>query len=140
MSPQALPFPGPIYARAEALTSPPAPARRKRREQRLQRTNLAMIALTLLMYFMGTIHVALALRVDLIAFFDQHAIEGGVTIFDDQGDRLVWLQIMIELLNVSIPLTYCRAHAAHPHFAVWSERTFMSVRTCANERPRYGSA
>ena len=62
-----------------------------------------MIALTLLMYFMGTIHVALAIRVDLIAFFDQHAIEGGVTIFDDQGDRLVWLQIMIELLDVSLP-------------------------------------
>ena len=59
-----------------------------------------MITLTFLMYLLGTVHVALALRVDLIAFFDQHAIEGGVTIFDDQGDLLVWLQIMIELLNV----------------------------------------
>ena len=62
-----------------------------------------MIASMLLMYCLGAAQIALVLHVDLIAFFDQHAIEGGVTIFDDQGDRLVWLQIMIELLNVSLP-------------------------------------
>ena len=44
------------------------------------------------MYSMGTIHVAFALHVDLVAFFDQHAIEGGGTIFNDQGNRFDWLQ------------------------------------------------
>lgn len=73
----------------------------KRRSQRLAPTNVVMITLIVLMYCMSTIHIALALRVNLIAFFDQHAIEGGVTIFDDQGDPLVWIQIMLELLNVS---------------------------------------
>ncbi|KAI0749967.1 hypothetical protein C8Q80DRAFT_1066899, partial [Daedaleopsis nitida] len=72
---------------------------KKRRSKRLAPMNVVMITLTVLMYCMSTIHVALAMRVNLIAFFDQHAIEGGLTIFDDQGDPLVWIQIMLELLN-----------------------------------------
>ena len=62
-----------------------------------------MIVLTVLMYCMSTVHIALALQVNLIAFFDQHAIEGGLTILDEQGDALVWVQIMLELLNVGCP-------------------------------------
>ena len=76
-------------------------ASRKRREQRLQRSNLLMIASTVLMYCMGTVQVALALHVDLIAFFDQHAIEGGVTIFDDEGNRFTLIPIMLQCFNVS---------------------------------------
>lgn len=59
-----------------------------------------MITLIMLMYCMSTVHIALALQVNLIAFFNQHAIEGGLTILDDQGNPLVWVQIMLELLNV----------------------------------------
>ena len=77
--------------------------RRKARSQRMAPVNIAMIVLTVLMYCMSTVHIALALRVNLIAFFDQHAIEGGVTILDNQGDPLVWIQIMLELVNVSRP-------------------------------------
>ncbi|KAH9933641.1 uncharacterized protein BXZ73DRAFT_101025 [Epithele typhae] len=71
----------------------------KRRPQRMARTNIIMIVLTVLMYCMSTVHIALALRVNLIAFFEQHAIEGGTTILDDQGSPLVWVQIGLELLN-----------------------------------------
>ena len=74
---------------------------RKRREQRLQRSNLLMIASTVLMYCMSTTQVALVLHVDLIAFFDQHAIEGGVTILDDQGNSFIWIQNMLQCFNVS---------------------------------------
>ena len=63
-------------------------------------TNLVMITLTVLMYCMSTAHIALALRADLIAFFEQHAIEGGPNILNDQGDALVWVQNMLELINV----------------------------------------
>ena len=75
-------------------------ASRKRREQRLQRSNLLMIASTLIMYCMSTAQVALVLQVDLIAFFDQHAIEGGVSILDDQGNRFTWIQNMLQFFNV----------------------------------------
>ncbi|KAH9934479.1 uncharacterized protein BXZ73DRAFT_100671 [Epithele typhae] len=72
---------------------------RKSRKQRMARTNLVMTALTVLMYCMSTVHVAMALRVDLMAFFDQHAIEGGLSILEEQGDPLIWGQICLELIN-----------------------------------------
>ena len=53
------------------------------------------------MYCMGTTQIALVLYAGLIAFFDQHAIEGSLTIFDDQGNRIVWIPVMLQLLNVS---------------------------------------
>ena len=59
-----------------------------------------MIALTLLMYFMATVHVALALRVDLIAFFDQRAANGGQTVLNDVSSPLVYAQIAVEVVNV----------------------------------------
>ena len=62
-----------------------------------------MIASTLLMYCLGTAQIALVLHVDLIAFFDQHAIEGGDTILNDQGSRFAW---MLQLLNVSIGVRF----------------------------------
>ena len=60
-----------------------------------------MIAGILLMYCMGTAQIALVLYAGLIAFFDQHAIEGSLTIFDDQGNRIVWIPVMLQLSNVS---------------------------------------
>ena len=60
-----------------------------------------MICLTVLMYCMSTVHIALALRLDLIAFFDEHVIEGGPSILDDQGNALNYIQICLELINVS---------------------------------------
>ena len=65
-----------------------------------------MIASTLLMYCLGTAQIALVLHVDLIAFFDQHAIEGGDTILNDQGNRFAWIQTMLQLLNVSIGVRF----------------------------------
>ena len=62
-----------------------------------------MIASTLLMYCLGTAQIALVLHVDLIAFFDQHAIEGGDTILNNQGSRFAW---MLQLLNVSIGVRF----------------------------------
>ena len=75
---------------------------RKPRERRLQRSNLFMITSTLLMYCLGTAQIALTLHVNLIAYFDQHAIEGGDTILDDAGNRFAWIGSMIQLLNVSL--------------------------------------
>ncbi|KAI0749974.1 hypothetical protein C8Q80DRAFT_1120074 [Daedaleopsis nitida] len=74
----------------------------KQRSTERSVANVVMIVLTVLMYLMSTVHIALALRVNLIAFFDQHATEGGLTIFDNQGDPLVWVQIGMELLNCLI--------------------------------------
>ena len=53
------------------------------------------------MYCMGTAQIALVLYAGLIAFFDQHAIEGGVTIFDDEGNRFTLIPIMLQCFNVS---------------------------------------
>ena len=74
---------------------------RKQRSMRMAPTNLVMIALTLMMYSISTAHVALVFRVDLIAFFDQHATEGGFTILNVQGVPLQWVQNMLEIMNVS---------------------------------------
>ena len=64
--------------------------------------NLVMIVMTVLMYCISTTHLSLALKVELIAFFDEHAIESNdrLTILQDQGNALVWLQIFLESFNV----------------------------------------
>ncbi|KAH9940165.1 uncharacterized protein BXZ73DRAFT_43019 [Epithele typhae] len=54
------------------------------------------------MYCLSTTHVAMALEVCLIAFFKEHSIEGGLTIFNDQGNPLIWGEICIELINCLI--------------------------------------
>ena len=59
-----------------------------------------MVALTVLMYCITTAHIALALRITIIALFDEHAIEGGPSIFDDLGNPLGYMQIALELFNV----------------------------------------
>ncbi|TFK91590.1 hypothetical protein K466DRAFT_482487 [Polyporus arcularius HHB13444] len=54
------------------------------------------------MYCLSTAHLALSLQQNLIAFFDQHAADGGLTILNDQGHPLVYCQITIEVINDSI--------------------------------------
>ncbi|RDX42374.1 hypothetical protein OH76DRAFT_1362923 [Lentinus brumalis] len=51
------------------------------------------------MYCLSTAHFALSLQQNLIAFFDQHAADGGLTILNDQGHPLVYCQITIEVIN-----------------------------------------
>ena len=75
---------------------------KQRKTENKSAANLAMIILTILMYCMSTVHIALALQVTLVAFFDQHVTEGNPSIFDNQGDPLIWVQIGMELLNVRI--------------------------------------
>lgn len=60
-----------------------------------------MVVLTVLMYALSTTHIALSMRQNLIAFFDQHAADGGHTILNDPNDPLVYSQIAIEIINVS---------------------------------------
>ncbi len=60
-----------------------------------------MTVLTVIMYCLSTAHLALSLQQNLIAFFDQHAADGGLTILNDQGHPLVYCQITIEVINVS---------------------------------------
>ena len=71
--------------------------------QRMERTNLIMAALTVLMYGLSTVHIALAMRVDFVAFFDEHAIDGTGTgtIFNKNADPRVWMQVVLEIANVS---------------------------------------
>ena len=63
-----------------------------------------MLALTVLMYSLSTVHIALSCRQNLIAFFDQHAAEGGLSILNDQGNPIVYVQIAVEVINVSTGL------------------------------------
>ena len=70
-----------------------------------------MIVTTVLMYCMATAQIALVFHGDLIAFFDQHAIEGGATIFNNQGNWLEWTQNMIQVLNVSICMSFSDVRA-----------------------------
>ena len=44
---------------------------KQRKTENKSAANLAMIILTILMYCMSTVHIALALQVTLVAFFDQ---------------------------------------------------------------------
>ena len=61
-----------------------------------------MIVLTILMYSLSTVHLALVLRMDVIGFFDEHAIEGNLSIFDDQTNPLNYLQNGVGMWNVSL--------------------------------------
>ena len=60
-----------------------------------------MMTLTALMYSLSTVHIALSCRQNLIAFFDQHAAEGSLSILNDQGNPIVYVQIAVEVVNVS---------------------------------------
>lgn len=64
-------------------------------------TNLLMVFATVAMYSLSTTHFGLAFRQNLIAFFDQRAIDGGFTIMNDPGNPLVYTQIAVEIVNVS---------------------------------------
>ncbi|RPD69257.1 hypothetical protein L226DRAFT_539935 [Lentinus tigrinus ALCF2SS1-7] len=72
---------------------------RRRQTKRTSLVNLAMVFLTVVMYALSTTHVALSLRQNLIAFFNQHAADGGNTILNDPNDPLVYSQIAIEVIN-----------------------------------------
>ena len=78
--------------------------------------NLVMVALTLLMYCMSTAHIALVLKVDLMAFFDEHATEGRFTILNEQEDPLHWVQNMLEIINVSDLTSSLWDYANNGHF------------------------
>ena len=54
------------------------------------------------MYGISTVHIALSLRQNLIAFFEQRAGDGAVSILNDQGNPIVYSQIALEIVNVSI--------------------------------------
>ena len=71
-----------------------------------------MLVLTLVMYSLSTVHIALSFRQNLIAFFDQHAADGGLSILNDQGNPIVYTQIAVEVINVSMGLyLHVRYHA-----------------------------
>lgn len=61
-----------------------------------------MTATTIAMYGLSTTHIALSLKQNLIAFFEQDAASGRLTILNDPGNRLVYSQIAIETINVSL--------------------------------------
>ena len=63
--------------------------------QRMERTNLIMVVLTVLMYSLSTVHIALFLSVDFSVFFDKNAVSG------EDSDPRVWMQVVLELVNVS---------------------------------------
>ncbi|KAI1783889.1 hypothetical protein LXA43DRAFT_955783 [Ganoderma leucocontextum] len=80
---------------------------RKRNQRKQQtemdtKTNTIMLLLTALMYGLSTVHIALSLRQNLIAFFDQHAAEGASSILNDQGNPIVYVQIALEVVNCLI--------------------------------------
>lgn len=60
-----------------------------------------MTILTVIMYSLSTAHLALSMQQNLIAFFDQQAADGRLSILNDQGNPLVYCQIAIEVVNVS---------------------------------------
>ena len=87
-------------------------SRRKRGQRKHQgeldsRTNTVMLILTVLMYSLSTAHIALHLRQNLIAFFEQHAADGDLSILNDQGNPIVYAQIALEVINVSKGLDSC---------------------------------
>ncbi|KAJ3745515.1 hypothetical protein DFH05DRAFT_1542433 [Lentinula detonsa] len=62
-------------------------------------TNIIMTILTVFMYVMSTVHLALSLRMNLVALFTQKAADGGETLYDDQGSPLYFGQVAIEVIN-----------------------------------------
>lgn len=77
-------------------------------------TNILMTFLTVAMYSLSTTHIGLSMRQNLIAFFDQHAADGAMSLLNEQGNRLMVSQIAIELVNVSQVRTVVR-----DTFAYW---------------------
>ncbi|KAL5513582.1 hypothetical protein ACEPAH_3981 [Sanghuangporus vaninii] len=71
----------------------------KRRERRATIANQVMTFTTVAMYGLSTTHIALSLKQNLIAFFEQDAASGRLTILNDPGNRLVYSQIAIETIN-----------------------------------------
>ena len=69
---------------------------------------MIMVVLTVLMYGLSTTHIALSLRQTLIAFFNQHAADGGDTILNDPGNPITYSSIAIEVVNVSFHVSFLR--------------------------------
>ncbi|PIL32198.1 hypothetical protein GSI_05443 [Ganoderma sinense ZZ0214-1] len=74
-------------------------AQEKKRGEKNTSPNTLMLFLTVLMYSLSTVHIALSCRQNLIAFFDQHAADGGLSILNDQGNPIVFIQIAVEVIN-----------------------------------------
>lgn len=53
------------------------------------------------MYSLSTVHIALSLRQNLVGFFDEDAVNGGLTTFNDPRTYLLICQTSLELVNVS---------------------------------------
>ena len=85
----------------------PVSGPRKRQTRRTSLINMIMVVLTVLMYGLSTTHIALSLRQTLIAFFNQHAADGGDTILNDPGNPITYSSIAIEVVNVSFPSLSC---------------------------------
>ncbi|KAJ3720882.1 hypothetical protein C8R42DRAFT_544007, partial [Lentinula raphanica] len=62
-------------------------------------TNMIMTTLTVFMYIMSTVHLALSLRMNLVALFKQKAADGQESLYDDQGSPLYFGQVAIEVIN-----------------------------------------
>lgn len=61
----------------------------------------ALLGLTILMYCLSTVHIALSLRQSLVAFFEEDATRGGLTTFNNPGSYFLITQTSLELVNVS---------------------------------------
>lgn len=110
-----------------------------------------MTILTLLMYGLATAHISLSLYQNLIAFFDQRAADGGLTVLNEVNSPLVYSQIAIEVINVSIVVyKYRFATDGGFHISVSLGCTYESdcdgslcsidsrTRLCAGEHGCYG--
>ncbi|KAJ3852447.1 hypothetical protein EV368DRAFT_15544, partial [Lentinula lateritia] len=62
-------------------------------------TNTIMTILTVVMYCISTVHLALSVRMNLVALFTQKAADGGETLYDDQGSPLYFGQVAFEVIN-----------------------------------------
>ena len=74
-----------------------------------------MLVLTVLMYSLSTVHIALSFRQNEIAFFNQHAADGGLSILNDQGNPIVFVQIAVEVINVSAGIPFACLLVNRPH-------------------------
>ncbi|KAJ3919287.1 hypothetical protein F5877DRAFT_78175 [Lentinula edodes] len=63
------------------------------------KANIIMTIVTVIMYCMSTVHLALSVYQNLVALFTQRAADGGNTLFDDKGSPLYYIQIGIEVIN-----------------------------------------
>ncbi|KAH7873037.1 uncharacterized protein C8R40DRAFT_414280 [Lentinula edodes] len=69
----------------------------RRKSKRI--TNTIMTILTVVMYCISTVHLALSVRMNLVALFTQKAADGGETLYDDQGSPLYFGQVAFEVIN-----------------------------------------